>query len=65
MSADLGKGEARRWEHCITYGLTALNRAGTPENEMEAEGWEVCAAWTTGRPDEPEPYLIWKRPRDR
>jgi len=47
-----------KWEHLVTYGLV-----GEQWKEMEAEGWEIAGAWKTGRPDEDQPYFVWKRPR--
>ena len=44
-------------DHVITYGLTTIPK-------MEDEGWELAGAWTTRRPDEPQPYFVWKRAVD-
>lgn len=42
-------------DHVITYGVHTLTK-------MEVEGWELAAAWITQRPDEGEPWFVWKRP---
>jgi hypothetical protein len=69
MSTDRLAEASLIWEHVITYGLATLNRqiAGPGglmlvPGQMEAEGWSICAAWMSGRPDESDPWLIWKRP---
>jgi len=71
--------QAEHWEHVITYGLPRTSGLAVPvgiadpnlnsetaavgQRQMEAEGWQIAAAFTTTHPNDREPYLIWKRRR--